>query len=46
MGMTKQIEEKKYNLELKSLGIKGIVKLGIASKSKNIKIDTQLFDYF
>lgn len=36
----KQIEEKKYDSELKALGIKDIVKVGIAFKGKEVKIAT------
>ncbi|OPZ89316.1 MAG: hypothetical protein BWY74_02780 [Firmicutes bacterium ADurb.Bin419] len=34
----KQIEEKKYDSDLKAIGIKDIVKLGIVFKGKEVKI--------
>jgi len=36
----KQIEEKKYDCELKALGINDIVKVGIAFKGKDVKIQS------
>jgi len=36
----KQIQEKKYDCELKALGINDIVKVGIAFKGKDVKIAT------
>jgi len=39
----KQIEEKKYETELKALGIDDIIKLGIAFKGKEVKMDSVKF---
>ncbi|TYQ16369.1 UNVERIFIED_CONTAM: PD-(D/E)XK nuclease superfamily protein [Acetivibrio alkalicellulosi] len=36
----KQIEDKKYDEELKGLGINDIVKIGIAFKGKEVKVET------
>ena len=38
--MAREIENRKYDLELKALGLKEIVKIGIAFKGKEVKIGT------